>query len=72
MSLAPSLNLPRLGDPISAECSYVRRASSLRQAASWNATLASDPVFGPTSGLSVGVGPVKDPDGCWPLVWVVP
>ncbi|MFE0750811.1 hypothetical protein [Gordonia sp. NPDC058843] len=34
-----------------------------------DAVVASDPVFGPSSGLSVGVAPVRI-DGRYPLVWV--
>lgn len=70
MSTAPPLNTPRLGDPINAECSYVKHASSLAQAAHWNALLVDDPVFGPACGLVVGVAPARDSDGRYPLVWV--
>lgn len=66
----PPLTTPRPGDSINAECSYVKRASSIKQAAYWNAALADDPVFGPACGLSVGVAPDKDSDGRYPLIWV--
>jgi hypothetical protein len=51
MPPTPPLNLPRLGDPISEECAYVKRASAATQAAHWNALLAADPVFGPSLAL---------------------
>jgi hypothetical protein len=66
----PPLNPPRLGNQINAETSYVKRSSATTQAARWNSALAGDPVFGPTCGLVVGVSPVKDHDGRYPLVWV--
>jgi hypothetical protein len=70
-SLPPEINPPRLGVPLSAEFSYVKRASSERQARSWNDTLALDPFHGPAAtGLVVGVFPVRDEDGRFPLVWV--
>jgi hypothetical protein len=69
---APPLTPPRAGDPINNACSYVKQASSLRQAATWNAQLADDPIFGPACGLIVGVAPVRDAAGCWPLIWVRP
>ena len=72
MAYAPSLNPPRLGDPISSngELAYVKRSSAERQAALWNQVLAGDPVFGPGSGVAVGVAPVKNGERRWPLVWV--
>ena len=70
MNAAPPLNPPRVGDPINVECAYVKRASSLHQAAQWNYALADDPIFGPDSGLVVGVAPERDADGRYPLVWV--
>jgi hypothetical protein len=78
MPTAPSLSTPRLGEPISAasvgsgdDLSYVKRASALKQVSYWNEVLTNDPVFGPACGLSVGVAPVKDRAGHWPLVRVV-
>lgn len=52
----PALTAPRLGDPIArdGDCAYVKRASADNQARTWNTVLASDPVFGPSSGLCVG------------------
>jgi hypothetical protein len=69
VATAPSLNPPRLGDPIDRESSYVKRASAVTQASHWNAVLSDDLVFGPSCGLSVGVAPVKDRDGRYALVW---
>ncbi len=66
------LNPPRAGDPINNECSYRAKASSLRQAAHWNAQLADDPIFGPACGLIVGVAPARDAAGRYPLIWVQP
>jgi hypothetical protein len=43
MATPPPLNPPRLGDPISKECSYVKRASAEKQAGYWNLALANDP-----------------------------
>ncbi|KAA0078798.1 hypothetical protein CIW52_29935 [Mycolicibacterium sp. P9-64] len=72
MAYTPSLNPPRLGDPISSdgELAYVKRSSAQRQAAIWNEVLAGDPVFGRGSGVAVGVAPMKNDDRRWPLVWV--
>lgn len=72
MPATPALQVPRLGDPITegGEWSFVKRASSERQAQLWNAVLVDDPVFGPMSGLAVGVAPLRDRDGRYPLVWV--
>lgn len=70
MATPPSLNPPRLGDPITKECSYVKRTSAEKQAGYWNVVLADDPAFGPTSGLLVGVAPMKDCDSRYQLVWV--
>lgn len=67
MAVAPSLNPPRLGDPIG-PYEYVQRRSAVTQAGFWNEILADDPVMGPSSGLRVGVG-VKV-GRCFPLVWV--
>jgi hypothetical protein len=69
VGVPPSLNPPRLGDPICDETAYVKRASSENQARAWNEVLADDPVFGPASGLRVGVSPMKV-RGRYPLVWV--
>lgn len=66
---APSLNPPRLGDPIDSESSYVRRESAERQAGYWNEELANDPVMGPKCGLVVGVSPIRV-DRRYRLVWV--
>lgn len=72
MPVAPPLQVPRLGDPITrwGELSYVKRTSSERQAQLWNVVLSDDPVFGPMSGFVVGVAPLRDRDGRYPLVWV--
>ncbi|HWV47380.1 MAG TPA: hypothetical protein VN039_15385 [Nitrospira sp.] len=69
MSTAPALNPPRLGDPINDEDSYVKRGGAVTQAAHWNAVLADDDVFGHGCGLLVGVSPVRDRAGRYPLVW---
>jgi hypothetical protein len=69
MAIPPPLNPPRLGDPIAPGFGYVKRSSAERQAAYWNVVLADDPAFGPSSGLVVGVSPIKDQDGRYPLVW---
>jgi hypothetical protein len=69
--LVPPLNPPRLGDPLSSpHFAYVKRSSAERQARRWNEVLAADLGFGPTSGLVVGVAPVRDGDGRYALVWV--
>ena len=69
MSTPPPLSLPREGERIRGDTfAYVKRASSVRQAAAWNEQLAGDPVLGPGSGFVVGVGPRMD--GRFPLVWV--
>ena len=67
-----NLTEPRLGDPIGAAgmFAYVKRASSELQARKWNEVLANDPIHGPSSGVVVGVSPIKDVDGRYPLVWV--
>jgi hypothetical protein len=71
MAAAPPLNVPRLGDPICANgFAYVKRSSAERQAGYWNIILADDPVFGPASGLSVGVAPIRNAVGRYELVWV--
>lgn len=70
MAAPPSLNPPRLGDPIGAHASYVKRTSAEKQAKYWNLAIADDPALGPSSGLVVGVAPVKDAEGRFPLVWV--
>ncbi|NKZ10767.1 hypothetical protein HGA11_07225 [Mycolicibacterium septicum DSM 44393] len=68
----PPVNPPRLGDPLDSEqFSYVKRASADHQAAMWNQVLANDPILGPTTGLVVGVAPIRDRDGRYPLVWVL-
>lgn len=70
MTASPELNLPRLGASVDAraQLAYVKRASATHQAALWNEILADDPIFGPSSGLVVGVGPRMDDR--YPLVWV--
>jgi hypothetical protein len=69
--LVPPLNPPRLGDPLSpADFAYVKWSSAEWQAGMWNEVLSADPVFGPTWGLVVGVAPVRDGDGRYPLVGV--
>lgn len=72
MTVAPPLTLPQRGLPITpnAAFAYVKRESSVRQAAYWNAALADDPVFGPASGFVVGVG--SRVGRRWPLVWIGP
>lgn len=65
----PALTPPRLGDPIDHDSAYVTRASAETQAAHWNALLADDDMFGPASGLVVGVSPVKI-NRRYRLVWV--
>lgn len=52
---------------------YVKRISAERSVAYWNRVLAYDPVFGPSSGMIVGVAPVWDADENrrrYQLVWV--
>lgn len=68
MSTAPSLNPPRLGDPIAPGCEYVKRTSAVAQAGFWNEALAADPIFGPASGFRVGIG--MRMGGAYPLVWL--
>ena len=69
----PPVNSPRLGDPLDAyEYSYVKRSSAVHQAEMWNQVLADDPILGPASGLVVGVAPIRDYAGRYPLVWVRP
>ena len=70
MATPPCLNPPRLGDPITKECAYVKRSSAEKRAGFWNLVLVDDPVFGPTLGLIVDVAPIKDDDGRHQLVWV--
>lgn len=70
MAVPPKLNPPRLGEPISTELSYVRRASAEKQATFWNMHLADDLTFGPTSGFTVGVAPTKNEEGRYQLIWV--
>jgi hypothetical protein len=71
MAVPPSLSPPRLGDPLNGACfAYVKRSSAEGQADMWNEALADGPVFGPTSGLVVGVAPVRDADHRYRLVWV--
>ena len=73
MGTPPPLSLPRLAEPINGyELSYVKRSSALKQAQFWNIALADDPVFGPTSGLVVGVAPLRDSEKRYPLIWVHP
>ncbi|WP_100475824.1 hypothetical protein [Mycobacteroides abscessus] len=77
MAIAPPLNPPRLGDPITQpnsilEAAYVKRSRTEKQAGFWNEVLAEDPAFGPAGGLVVGVAPVKDGNNLYPLVWVEP
>lgn len=69
MAIPPSLNPPRLGDPIGAGLGYVKRASAEKQAGYWNRALAGDPALGPLSGFVVGVSPIQDQDGYYQLVW---
>lgn len=70
MATPPPLNPSRLGDPIGAHASYVKRTSAEKQAEHWNRAIANDPTLGPSSGLVVGVAPLKDDEGRYPLVWV--
>ncbi|MEM6107466.1 hypothetical protein AAHS21_14665 [Mycobacterium sp. 050272] len=70
MAVSPPLNPPRLGDPVGGGFGYVKRASAERQAGYFNIVLADDPALGPSCGLVVGVSPIKDQDGYYPLVWV--
>ncbi|MCA2301868.1 hypothetical protein JF737_24995, partial [Mycobacterium avium] len=41
-----------------------------RDAPYLNIVLADDPALGPSCGLVVGVAPIRDQDGYYPLVWV--
>lgn len=67
----PPVNPPRLGDPLDAnQFSYVKRSSADHQADMWNQVLADHPTLGPSSGLVVGVAPIRDFAGRYPLVWV--
>jgi hypothetical protein len=70
VATSPPLNPPRLGDPIGDGFGYVKRASAEKQAGYLNVVLADDPALGPSSGFVVGVSPIKDQDGYYPLVWV--
>lgn len=70
MATPPPLNPPRLGDPVGAGYGYIKRASAERQAGYLNIVLVDDPALGPSCGLVVGVSPIKDQDGYYPLVWV--
>jgi len=72
MELPMPLNQPRLGQALSDELSYVRRASAEKQAKFWNQVLADNPIYGPASGLIVGAAPKKDADGRYKLVWAAP
>lgn len=68
MGIPPPLNPPRCGYPINLECQYVKKESAVRQANHWKSALADDPVLGPVSGYTIGVGPRKN--GLYPLIWV--
>lgn len=70
MATPPPLNPPRLGGPIGPALGYRKRASAEKQAGFWNLLLAEDPALGPSSGLIVGVSPIKDRDGYYELVWI--
>lgn len=71
MPIPPPVNPPRLANPLNPDqFHYVKRASADHQAAMWNLVLADDPILGPTTGMVVGVAPIRDRDGLWPLVWV--
>lgn len=61
---------PRSGDSVGPGL-WDKQASQDR-AEYWTAQLHNDPVYGATSGLIVGVGPERDEDGHWPLIWVEP
>ncbi|WP_238396647.1 hypothetical protein [Mycolicibacterium sp. CBMA 234] len=65
------VSFPRLGDPLDGQAlAYVKRISAQRQAKFWNEILLDDPVIGPACGLVVGVAPIRNADGRYPLVWV--
>lgn len=67
----PRLSFPRLGDPLNSHAfAYVKRISAERQAKAWNEILVDDPVIGPGCGLVVGVAPIRNAEGRYPLVWV--
>lgn len=67
----PLLTQPRLGDPITRPAlAYRKRHSSMNQALHWNTILHDDPIHGSASGFMVGVSPIPDEEGCYPLVWV--
>ncbi len=67
----PEMTPPSLGVSLGEEFAYVRRESAETQARHWNDVLCFDPIHGPVAtGLVVGVFPVKDADGRFPLVWV--
>lgn len=66
----PEMTPPCLGVSLGEEFAYVRRESAEAQAQQWNDVLRDDPFHGPSTGLVVGVFPIKDADGRFPLVWV--
>lgn len=70
MPAAPPVAPPRLGDPLSVELAYRARSSANTQADRWNLVLHDDPLFGPSTGLKVGVAPTKNDAGDYELVWV--
>ncbi len=71
MGVPPPLNPPPLGDLIADhDGAYARRTSAAHQAAIWNKVLATDPMFGPSSGCVVGVSPVGDLGRRFALVWI--
>jgi len=71
MNMPPSVSFPRLGDPLNGSAfACVKRISAERQAKAWNDILRDDPVMGPACGLVVGVAPIRNAEGRYPLVWV--
>ncbi len=70
----PRITFPSQGQPLTEErdLAYRKRATSIKQAAFWNDQLKDDPIYGPTSGCTVGVAPLPSlQDGYrWELIWV--